>query len=108
MDYLQTQDVRFSYDEDESGIVEVLKGVTLGIQKGDFVSLLGLSLIHILLLKYCLAYCLASSNCKVMVSIGLAFIKEDKYPPCFVTEMCVVSVLKLYTGRLPSCLLYTS
>ena len=31
----------FSYDEDESGIVEVLKGVTLGIQKGDFVSLLG-------------------------------------------------------------------
>ena len=41
MDYLQTQDVRFSYDEDESGIVEVLKGVTLGIQKGDFVSLLG-------------------------------------------------------------------
>ena len=36
MDYLQTQDVRFSYDEDESGIVEVLKGVTLGIQKGDF------------------------------------------------------------------------
>ena len=39
MDYLQTQDVRFSYDEDESGIVEVLKGVTLGIQKGDFVSL---------------------------------------------------------------------
>ena len=41
MDYLQTQDVRFSYDEDESGIVEVLKGVTLGIQRGDFVSLLG-------------------------------------------------------------------
>ena len=42
MDYLQTQDVGpFSYDEDESGIVEVLKGVTLGIQKGDFVSLLG-------------------------------------------------------------------
>lgn len=41
MDYLQTQDVRFSYDEEESGIVEVLKGVTLGIKKGDFVALLG-------------------------------------------------------------------
>ncbi len=33
MDYLQTQDVRFSYDEDESGIVEVLKGVTLGFKR---------------------------------------------------------------------------
>ncbi len=41
MDYLQTQNVSFSYDEDESGLVEVLKGVTLGIQKGDFVALLG-------------------------------------------------------------------
>jgi len=37
MDYLQTQDVRFSYDEDESGIVEVLKGVTLGILLRKFV-----------------------------------------------------------------------
>mgnify|MGYP004538172577 CR=1 FL=1 len=41
MDYLQTQDLTFFYDEDESGRVEVLKGVTLGIKKGEFVALLG-------------------------------------------------------------------
>ena len=41
MDYLQAQDVRFSYDQEENGMIEVLKGVTLGIQKGDFVALLG-------------------------------------------------------------------
>lgn len=42
MDYLQTEDVRFAYEAEEGEIPrEVLSGVTLGIQKGEFVALLG-------------------------------------------------------------------
>lgn len=41
MEYLQTQNVSFSYDEEESGIVEVLRNITLGVKQGDFVALLG-------------------------------------------------------------------
>lgn len=41
MEYLQTQNVSFSYDEEESGFVEVLRNITLGVKQGDFVALLG-------------------------------------------------------------------
>ena len=42
MDYLQTEDVRFAYEAEEGEFPrEVLSGVTLGIQKGEFVALLG-------------------------------------------------------------------
>ncbi len=42
MDYIKAQDVTFSYDDPESEERrEVLKGVSLGIKKGEFVALLG-------------------------------------------------------------------
>ncbi len=45
MDFIQTKDLKFTYDEVEEGenrqVHEVLKGVNLEIQKGEFVALLG-------------------------------------------------------------------
>lgn len=42
MDYLQTEDVRFAYEAEEGEISrEVLRGVSLGVKKGEFVALLG-------------------------------------------------------------------
>ena len=45
MAFIQTKDLKFTYDEVEDGeagkVHEVLKGVNLEIQKGEFVSLLG-------------------------------------------------------------------
>lgn len=45
MDFIQTKDLKFTYDEVEDGetrqVHEVLKGVNLEIKKGEFVALLG-------------------------------------------------------------------
>ena len=42
MDYITAENVAFSYGDEETGDVrEVLHGVSLGIQKGEFVALLG-------------------------------------------------------------------
>ena len=41
MDYLQADNVTFSYEEEGREGSEVLSGVTLGIRKGEFVALLG-------------------------------------------------------------------
>ncbi len=42
MDYIKADDISFSYDEPETEVQhEVLKGVSLGIRKGEFVALLG-------------------------------------------------------------------
>ena len=45
MAFIQTKDLKFTYDDVEDGeagkVHEVLKGVNLDIQKGEFVALLG-------------------------------------------------------------------
>ena len=45
MNFIQTENLKFTYDEVEEGetrqVHEVLKGVNLGIRKGEFVALLG-------------------------------------------------------------------
>ena len=41
MDYLQADNVTFSYEEEGHEAVDVLSGVTLGVRKGEFVALLG-------------------------------------------------------------------
>ena len=42
MEYLQAQNVSFSYDTEEGADpVQVLRGVSMGIRKGEFVALLG-------------------------------------------------------------------
>lgn len=42
MDYIQSENLKFSYEAQEGEApVEVLRGVTLGIKKGEFVALLG-------------------------------------------------------------------
>ncbi len=41
MAFIQVKDVRFSYDQEEAGGREVLHGVSLEIEQGEFVALLG-------------------------------------------------------------------
>ena len=41
MSFIEAQSVRFSYDTEETGKLEVLHGIDLNIEEGEFVALLG-------------------------------------------------------------------
>lgn len=41
MSFIEAQAVRFCYDTEETGKLEVLHGIDLSIEEGEFVALLG-------------------------------------------------------------------